>query len=555
MRYLSKEVRIGKHTIGGNRPVVVQTMANIPLSHIEELKNQIHRLLSLGCEMIRVSVPNMQDVQRLKKLKEMLISEGANLTLIADVHFKPEVALACASFVDKVRINPGNYCENKAFAKYTSEDDRIAMETIKQNLLPLVQVCKQNGTAIRIGTNHGSLSKRIVFRFGHTAEALVASSMEFLRVLSALDFHNTVVSIKSSNPAIMIPAYFLLCDQMQKENLCYPLHIGVTEAGCGKEGIALSAAGISPLLFNGIGDTIRVSLTGSPESEIPVANKFVALFPRNNANPKTKSQKNVITSLPGNTEKKINTFPLTTSENDKVPKKNKPDALLRLMPEMIKSGEPIALRYLSKEKTFETYNYKQGKPDAFLFYKSPQMPLNACYSAISTLYRKTDKPIVAVFDYSSQLYRNNLPRIFSELSILICSGYVQTYCLWSSGKTTDNSQEVLKICLQANGKRRSGVEYISCPSCGRTMFDIEAVSKLVKKKTRNLQGGKIAVMGCVVNGPGEMADAEYGYIGSGKNLVDIYYQGKIYMKKVPSERAVDELVSLIKEKTDNKIQP
>lgn len=448
MLFESSIVSIGNVAIGGINPICVQSMTNTNTMDTKSSVDQIIRLVNVGCEIVRLTTRNVKEAENLKNIKAELKKRKIEIPLVADIHFNPKVAEVAAKYVEKVRINPGNYVDKRKSKKqfsakeYSLETDKIAL-----NIEPLIKICKQHKTTIRIGVNHGSLSERILYKYGNTAKGMVESALEFIEICRTFNFHDLVLSMKASHVPTMIDANRLLVEEMLKRGYYYPLHLGVTEAGNGDDGRIKSAAGIGSLLADGIGDTIRVSLTEKPENEIPFAKKLIA----------------------------------------KYGKREKLD-----LPE-------------SNTNTTEPFEYK-------LLYNN----LNA-----------DDLLINASVDFT----RLNSQKKAKSLIV------------------NHNGKEHITLSdniLQGLGIKYSKAEFIACPSCGRTLFDIEEELKKVKQQTTHLKGLKIAVMGCVVNGLGEMADADYGYVGAGPGKVSLYKSQQLIKKNIPVETAVDSLLALIK---------
>lgn len=448
----SSVVKVGDVPIGGNSPVIVQSMTNTNTLDTKATVEQIKNLYNAGCEIVRLTTINVQEASNLKNIKAELSKLKIDIPLVADVHFSPKVAEAAAAIVEKVRINPGNYVDKRrGKTGFTKEEDKKEIQNISHRLKPLLEICKKNNTAIRIGTNHGSLSERILFKHGNTAKGMVGSALEFVEICRDHNFHNIVLSMKASHVPTMLEANRLLVSEMQKHGYYYPLHLGVTEAGNGDYGRIKSAAGIGSLLSENIGDTIRVSLTEKPENEIPFAQKLVEKYGKR--------------------------------------------------------------RKLELPKNSTGINSPSG------------------YSLTYNNFDKNDLLINASVDFS----RLHFIKRAKSLKLI---------------NTEKDNKALADEILQALGIKYTRAEFIACPSCGRTLFDIEGELEKVRKKTSHLKGLKIAVMGCIVNGIGEMADADYGYVGSGPEKVSLYKSQKLVKKDIPVETAVDELVELIKENGD-----
>lgn len=448
----SRVVKIGNEFIGGDHRISVQSMTNTNTLDTKATVDQIERIYKEGCDIIRLTVRDKREAENLKLIKKELIKLGINIPLVADVHFNPKVAEIAAKYVEKVRINPGNYVDKRRSKEAFSEDEYILEQNkIAQRLKPLLEICTQHNTAIRIGTNLGSLSERILYKYGNTPMGMVESALEFIEVCRKFEFHNLVLSMKASHVPSMIEANRLLVEEMNKRGYYYPLHLGVTEAGDGDEGRIKAAAGIGSLLADGIGDTIRVSLTEDPENEVVYGNKLLSEYAK-----RTKlSFDSILTKEP-------NTNDFLLSYNNL----NEDDLLI-------------------KATTDFTRQYKQ--------------------------YQLKEVKII------NDNIENNL------LSDKI---------------------------LQALGIKYTKAEFIACPSCGRTLFNIIEELEKVRKETSHLKGLKIAVMGCIVNGIGEMADADYGYVGAGPDKVNIYKKKQLISKNIPAVTAVNNLVQLIKDNND-----
>lgn len=427
-RRSSREVRVGNVIIGGNNPIVVQSMTNTDTMDTQATVNQTKSLVDCGCQMVRITASDEKTANNLYNIKNSLIQQNYSVPLVADIHFNPKAAEISASLVEKIRINPGNYVDKQWNPDFTEQQYKDILQKAQDNIFPLVDICKKHSTAMRIGVNHGSLSKRILYRYGNTPLAMAESAMEFLRMFSTMDYYDIVVSMKASNVKVMYEANQLLVKKMQEENLNFPIHLGVTEAGNGEDGRIKSICGIGSLLSMGIGDTIRVSLTEKPENEIPVAknlaNAFKDIYDENKSNTPFSEQ-----------EREIRTISLAAKQ---------------LM-----------------DKTIEDFDQED--------------------------------------------------------------------------------EELRKQVLQATGVKVFKAEFIACPSCGRTKYDIQEALEKVKRACSHLVGLKIAVMGCIVNGPGEMADADYGYIGCGGGKVNLYRKGSLVYNSIDEADALEKLITIIKQ--------
>ena len=447
--YKSNTIKIGNLTLGGDSPIRIQSMTNTNTMDTMATVDQCLRLADVGCEIVRITAPGVQEAQNLYNIKNELVKIGCNVPLVADIHYNPKAAEIAAEIVEKVRINPGNYVDrNIGKTSYTDTEYNTEIEKITQRMANLIDICKRHNTAMRIGTNHGSLSERIVSRYGDTPMGMAVSAIEFANVCRSLDFHNLVFSMKASNVKVMVYSTRLFVQKMIEEGMNYPIHLGVTEAGDAQQGRIKSSAGIGTLLLDGIGDTLRVSLTEDPVAEIPVAKQIVKYIPRRQAS------KQDIVSLKTSFDR---------CENE--------------------------VYYTPKNTTLEEYQIKEA------------------------------------------------------------ATYAKNYIDGKVSEIADDSDTALDI-MQAVGAKISKAEYISCPSCGRTQYDIQAALQKIKAQTSHLKGIKIGVMGCIVNGPGEMADAHYGYVGSGNGKITLYKGREVVRKNIAQEEAVEALVQLIKDNGD-----
>lgn len=428
-RRLSREVKIGNIALGGSNPIVVQSMTNTDTLDTVATVNQTKSLVDCGCQMVRITASDEKTANNLYNIKNSLLQQNYSVPLVADIHFNPKAAEISASLVEKIRINPGNYVDKQWDPNFTEQQYQDILKKAQDNIFPLVDICKKHSTAMRIGVNHGSLSQRILYRYGNTPLAMAESAMEFLRMFSTMDYYDIVVSMKASNVRVMYEANKLLVKKMQEENLNFPIHLGVTEAGNGEDGRVKSICGIGSLLSLGIGDTIRVSLTEKPENEIPVAKDISSSFKE----------------IYGNNDLETKEYSLQEQEIRKI-------------------------SFAAKELM--------------------------------------DKEI-------------------TDLD-------------WKE-------EELRQQVLQATGVKVFKAEFIACPSCGRTKYDIQEALEKVKRACSHLVGLKIAVMGCIVNGPGEMADADYGYIGCGGGKVNLYRKGNLVHNSINENEALEKLISMIKQ--------
>jgi len=524
-RFATNEVKVGHIGIGGQNPIRIQTMTNTDTRNIEATVKQIRSIYQAGADLVRVSVPSMDDVEALKQIKKQLVTENIHIPVIADIHFNPALAEAIAPYVEKVRINPGNYVNRSKSAQaksYTSEEIQNEKEEIHQRLSPLLSICKANGTAIRIGINFASLSWRMVHQYGNTPMAMVQSAIEFIEICQSENFHQLIISLKASDIHNTLYANRLFVEEMTKRDWHYPIHVGVTEAGLDLEGRVKSAIGIGSLLCDGIGDTIRVSLTEAPEKEIPVAQEVVHQIDAFHSNPEaSKVWKHQPFSYKKRETQSVSSFIggkhpipfLVLTEKEKLPQ----------------DWEQIF------QNTDQTIRIDVGLDDTVFDIRQK------VYKHIAT-----DKPVYLVFDATAGVW-SQLTRFSVSCGNLFAEGLVDGIVVKCLEKEKEQAEQMVKAMLQVTGARRTGNEYISCPSCSRTQFDIETVAREVKKATQAFQGLKIAVMGCVVNGPGEMQDADYGFVGAGNNKVMLYKKGAVIAKNISLNEAIDLLINEIKQ--------
>lgn len=500
--YISNQILIGSVPLGGNYPVRIQSMTNTDTLDTSASVTQCIRIIEAGADFVRLAALGVREAQNLENIKNELHKAGFSTPLIADIHFNPAAAETAAKLVEKIRINPGNYADKRAaFIKTEFSDTEYEeeLERVHERLLPLINICRQNNTVIRIGINHGSLSDRIITRYGNTPGGMVQSAREFIKIFRSENFNNLVLSMKSSDTVVMVEANRLLVSMMQKEGVAYPIHLGVTEAGEGEEGKIRSAAGTGALLSEGIGDTIRVSLTGDPEQEIPVAKEILHFL--------------------GGSKGRVTTPVI--SQNFKTRDTHyKPEVLT------YDNG-----RYLKEDgKPF------QGKMLIFT-YKTPPFLLEQSNEKIflSPVFSEDD-PEKLIIDAAALLGRYFILKQADGI------------CITNSGKVQGEKLKELSFSiLQATEARITRNRYISCPTCGRTKFNVVDAVKKVKAATGHLNGLKIAIMGCIVNGPGEMAGADYGYVGAGEGKVHIYRGLTPVLKNIPEEDAVSLLVKIIEE--------
>ena len=621
-RFKTREVTVGNIAIGGENPIRIQSMTTTSTMDTEATVTESIRMIEAGCELVRITAPNKKEAENLLNIKNQLVKKGYNTPIIADIHYTPNAAEIAATIIEKVRINPGNYADKKKFQiiEYTNESYNSEINRIREKFTPLVKICKQQGTAMRIGTNHGSLSDRILSRYGDTPQGMVESAMEFLRICRNEDYHDVILSMKASNTRVMVQAYRLLVAQMIEENMNYPLHLGVTEAGEGEDGRIKSAVGIGSLLADGIGDTIRVSLTEAPEFEIPVAQMLLNHFKQiKDHNKIDKIKQNPLFSFQYK-KRETNTVLNIGGKNAPVVKA---DFSLK---KNITPASFFALGYnysipLDKwhitdmaadyvfvgdhDLDFEVpgtlgviYNYKKWKlhkkgypclsTTEYLKKDLLSDKLNIVYTCLSDLNEevktklKTDKTVVLLIDTHNkngiaeqrrlfvELINNGIKtpviirRAYKDLSqeqlqlsaasdtgALLLDGLGDGILINSKNCGSDKMINSLSFgILQATRTRISKTEYISCPSCGRTLFDLQETTAKIRKETDHLKGVKIGIMGCIVNGPGEMADADYGYVGTRPGMITLYKEQTIVEKNIPEKEAVTALIDLIKKHGD-----
>lgn len=631
-RRKTREVQVGGVPLGGDNPIRIQSMTTIDTMDTIGSVEQSIRMIEAGCEYIRITAPSMKEAQNLEAIKKELRRRGYDTPLVADIHFTPNAAELAARIVEKVRINPGNYADRKRFEvlEYTDETYQAELERIRKRFIPLIKICKEYGTAMRIGTNHGSLSDRILSRYGDTPIGMVESALEFLRICEDLNYYDIVLSMKASNTQVMVQAYRLLVQKLDEEGLQpYPLHLGVTEAGEGEDGRIKSAVGIGTLLEDGLGDTVRVSLTEEPEVEGPIAKIMVDRY----------DYRATHDFIPPIENSPIDPFQYQkrkTREVLNIGGKNVPRVIADInrlenpeykdlkgigyfyMPLLDKwkmndlgadfiysANNPV--RFMLPNGLKEILDYTTWAQQEDLVNKFPlfnktnllaenqrhkqlnfvQLTLADLSEALLDLLRK-DTTLVVLLDTNNQHSLAEQRRFFFELMqneidvpVIIMKKYpvinedqLQLYAgtdiggllidglgegamLGTSLLPALSREELLETIklynntafgvLQAARTRMTKTEYISCPSCGRTLFDLQETTAMIRKRTDHLKGVKIGIMGCIVNGPGEMADADYGYVGSGKGKITLYKGKEVVKRFVPSEKAVDELIEIIRE--------
>jgi (E)-4-hydroxy-3-methylbut-2-enyl-diphosphate synthase len=583
-RRVTREVKVGNVGIGGDNPIRVQSMITCDTMDTEASIQQSIELAEAGCEIVRITAPTVKDARNLEHIVKGLRERGYDVPTVADIHFKPEAAMEAAKWVEKVRVNPGNYADSKKFVirEYTDEQYAAELNRIRERFSPLVELCKTRGIAMRIGTNHGSLSDRILNRYGDTPLGMVESALEFARIARDLDYHDFVFSMKASNPKVMIAAYRLLVARLAElgPDWNYPLHLGVTEAGEGEDARIKSAIGIGSLLADGIGDTIRVSLTEDSPHEIPVANALVE-----NINKTSNAQRPT-----PNVELSFNPFSYQRRATEKISVAGVGDPDQR-----IKVGGDELIRVVVRQANFEKIAHKI---DRMGDYKPEIVYENANISAIDprddgaiaklnaqqiarfvTVTDEIDLPVIAAFRLLSAkvharhpiLLKDTVVRVVdrngpgrlgsiaptkdflqtlltasTNIGSLLCDG-IGDAILVQGEEAPGQALRLSYNTLQAAGSRIFKTDYVACPSCGRTLFNLQTTTAKIKEATLHLKGVKIAIMGCIVNGPGEMADADFGYVGGAPGKVNLYV-GKTAVKfNIPEAEAVDRLKDLIRE--------
>ncbi|MEO0898996.1 MAG: (E)-4-hydroxy-3-methylbut-2-enyl-diphosphate synthase [Bacteroidota bacterium] len=635
----SREVMVGNVGIGGDNPIRVQSMTTTDTMDTIGTVEQSLKMVAAGCEIVRITAPSKKEAHNLAEIQKELRARGCDVPLVADIHFTPNAAEIAARIVEKVRVNPGNYADKKKFQDiaYTDDSYQSELQRIYDRFSPLVKICKEEGTAMRVGTNHGSLSDRIMSRYGDTPLGMVESAMEFIRICEDLNFYDIVISMKASNPQVMVQAYRMLMEDMIKRNQIYPLHLGVTEAGEGEDGRIKSALGIATLLMDGIGDTVRVSLTEEPEHEMPVG-QFLVDHYINQANKLrqpagTSESESIILPFDPLSFKRRSTKEVQNIGHDQVPRVV---ADMRHNWEEAKSMSEIGYTYIP---LLDKYNFSDIAAD--FVYLGTQVP---SYELPGGLKRVFDHPtwsmlenhdvnfplfesvdaylgsqdrsdevnfvpvnlqtisavlenkdqfegtclvldsdqLIPTYEWRKMIYdliaagieqpviiRMSVPDSFDYYNNEVYPDYVQItqeamtqLAMGSNGSTLlvdglvegiwVNKADKTRIrtafgMLQLARLRITKTEYISCPSCGRTLFDLQETTAKIRKRTEHLKGVKIGIMGCIVNGPGEMADADYGYVGVGPGKISLYKGQEVMKKGVPTENAVDELIELIRE--------
>ena len=554
LRRKTRVVYVGDIAVGGDNPIRIQSMTNTDTNDIEKSSSQIMQLADAGCEIVRLTTQGIKEAQSLESIKNVLLKKGYTIPLVADVHFFPPAGILAADFVEKIRINPGNYVEGRR--KVTQEDFERLMQ---EKMTPLLNKCKKYKRSLRIGVNHGSLSERIMEKHGNTIEGMVVSALEYTQFCVDSDFHDIIFSMKSSNVKIMIQSYLLLKEELEKRDWNFPFHLGVTEAGFGMEARAKSSVGIGSLLLAGIGDTIRVSLTEDPVNEIEPCKKIISLTedyekqnlidPNINLNMNFSSQVKVFISskdlhfldkLPTNLK----------SEIDGIISKEKiitfeEETPIFALDEIQPSKTPYAVSLSSKDNIYWE-KLKSLTPNYIVYnFKRPEKK-QAVFFQQYLRENKINAPLIFRFSYDGSV-DDIATTSGAEIGSMLCNQIGDGIVLDIPAKEKEKVELTFSL-LQASQRKITRVEFISCPGCGRTLYNLQEVAQKVKEKTSHLKGIKIAVMGCVVNGPGEMADADFGYIGAGKGKVNLYVNQLCVEKNISEDIALDRLIQLIKEK-------
>ncbi len=534
-------VAVGNTVIGGDAPVRVQSMTTTPTLDIDASVAQAARLAGAGAELIRLTAQGIQHAAALEEIHSRLRSQGIDTPLVADIHFNPAAAFEAAKHVEKVRINPGNFVDpGRTFRKleYTDEEYALELKRIEDRFVPFLDLCKANSTAIRIGVNHGSLSDRIMSRYGDTPSGMVESAMEFLRVAVKHGFNNIVISIKASNTVVMVETVRRLVRAMEAEGMKFPLHLGVTEAGDGEDGRVRSAVGIGTLLGEGIGDTIRVSLSEAPEAEVPVARELAEYLSARESAPSVDGEYapgyDPVAPAKRPTEKTGpvggDSLPVVLGYDDV------DEAILRRL------GAAELRRALDDS---EVISGLAGR--VLVVSSSHANPVADISSAIHKLWSAgLRNPVIASLDYGDTPAEKTVIRASADFGALLLNGLLDGVEIKSATMDREATDRLALGILQASRRRVTKTEFVSCPGCGRTMFDLQETVARVKAATSMYPGLKIAVMGCIVNGPGEMADADYGYVGAGVGNVSLYRGKELVEKNLPSSDAVDRLIALMR---------
>ncbi|MEO7932779.1 MAG: (E)-4-hydroxy-3-methylbut-2-enyl-diphosphate synthase [Chthoniobacterales bacterium] len=557
-RRLSREVMVGNVGIGGSNPIRVQSMITCDTMDTAASIQQTLDLVAVGCEIVRITAPTVKDAANLQNIVAGLRAENCQVPIVADIHFKPDAALEAAKWVEKIRVNPGNFADSKKFKilEYTDAEYAAELERIRERFTPLVQLCLSRGVAMRIGTNHGSLSDRIMNRYGDTPLGMVESALEFARIARDLGYHNFTFSMKSSNPKVMINAYRLLVARLDAEgpDWNYPIHLGVTEAGDGEDGRIKSAIGIGSLLADGIGDTVRVSLTEDSVHEIPVARALVENIVLNGktdasacdpfAYRRRASSRMELGSVSLGGEETVRVF-TTQSKWDALA--HKLDKLGDYQPEIVL--ETSGVRAIDpRDEAAIAELHASSSPMLVTVADDVALPVIEAFRLLAS--RISERHPILLKDPLSQTPRTDFLKTLltsaTNIGSLLCDG-IGDAVLVRGEEAPGQSLRLSYNILQAAGARIFKTDYVACPSCGRTLFNLQTTTAKIKAATAHLKGVKIAIMGCIVNGPGEMADADFGYVGGAPNKINLYV-GKTPVKfNIPEVEAVERLIDLIQE--------
>lgn len=540
MRRRSRAVNVGGVPLGGDNPIRLQSMTNTSTVDTEASVAQCRRIADAGADYVRLTAQGVREAENIGVIRSALREQGCNVPLVADIHFNPKAAFAAAEVTDKVRINPGNFVDpGRTFRKlsYTDEEYAAEIEKIDRAVTPFFELCKAHGTAVRIGVNHGSLSDRIMSRYGDTPAGMVESAMEFLRIAVKRDFLDIVISIKASNVVVMVETVRRLVKAMDAEGMDFPLHLGVTEAGDGEDGRVKSAVGIGTLLADGIGDTIRVSLSEDPENEVPVAAALVEYIGRREGSPE-------IDGVPADGYDRIAPQRRESVEIDGIGG-NRP-------PVVIAKGERVLDDYLLIDASRPVDDYVEllaANPDKVVVITSSHVNVTGSIEAMAHAMTRKGfcNPVIPMIDYSNAGYEDVALMAAADFGALLLNGLRDGMWLKAASLDDDAVMRLSLGILQATRLRISRTEYIACPGCGRTLFDLQSTLKAVREATSHLKGLKIGVMGCIVNGPGEMADADYGYVGAAAGHISLYKGKECVEKNIPQSEAIPHLIALIKE--------
>ena len=602
-RRATSVVNIGATPLGGDNPIRLQSMTNTPTQDTDACVSQAKRIVDAGGEYVRLTAQGVKEAENLRNINAALRRDGYNVPLIADIHFNPHVADVAAQYVEKVRINPGNYVDAARTFKhleYTDEEYAGELQKIRDRFVPFLNLCKEHHTAIRIGVNHGSLSDRIMSRYGDTPEGMVESCMEFLRICVEEGFTDVVISIKASNTVVMVRTVRLLVATMEKEDMHFPLHLGVTEAGDGEDGRIKSAVGIGALLADGLGDTIRVSLSEAPEAEIPVARKLVDYIVKREGhayipgavapdfdylNPvrrRTRAVRNI-----GGRQVPVVLSARLDGRMDFEP---------QLHPDYVYAGRQLPDYLPEGVECIVDADLWQGQAGTWPAFKADQLPfMSACTAELKFLFitymglneealaclkfhpeivliaqsnhtnrlgefralahqlmcEGLENPVIFFQHYAEQQTEDLQLKAAADMGALLMDGLCDGIFLFNQGNISPTVIDTTAFgILQAARTRISKTEYISCPGCGRTLYDLPGTIARIKAATSHLKGLKIGIMGCIVNGPGEMADADYGYMGAGRGKVSLYKKKECIEKNIPEKEAVERLIALIKQYGD-----